>query len=162
MLFRSTFNQNTIDTKVVIRLYELLNRLVNSGFKGKALINIYVGNFCLATDNVGQSQLASDYLPMGNCMLSSEVFGLDRMMEQYSHDVEVALSGLEHKSEKNLQIVINTMVEPDNYPERRPTMSAKTWNAAAQSHNRIELSLEAKVEAPEATTKSSLPNAAIK
>lgn len=143
------FNQNDIDTKVVIRLYELLDRLISNGFKGRAWINIYVGNFCLATDSVGQVQLVSDNAPMGNCMLSSEVYGIDRLMEQYAHDVEIALNGLNQKNEKNVHIVINTMSEPDNYPERKATLPAKNWNNVAQNHNRIELSLEPK--APEAS-----------
>ena len=142
------FKQNDIDTKVVIRLYELLNRLANNGFKGNVWINIYVGNFCLATDNVGQAQLVNDNVFMGTCMLSSEVYGMDRLMEQYAHDVELALAGLEQRPEKNLHIVINTLSEPDDYPERKPTLSAKTWNTVAQNHNRIEISLEAK--APDA------------
>jgi len=151
------FNQNDIDTKVVIRLYELLNRLINNGFKGRAWINIYVGNFCLATDSVGQLQLVGDGAPMGNCMLSSEAYGMDRLMEQYAHDVEIALNGLNQKNEKSVHIVINTLSEPDDYPERKPTLIAKNWNSVAQSHNRIEISLEAK--APEALENTPTPRA---
>lgn len=144
------FNQNDVDTKVVIRLYELLNRLINSGFQGRAWINVYVGNFCLATDNVGQVQLVSDSAPMGNCMLSSEVYGMDRLMEQYSQDIETALNGLNQKNEKNVHIVINAISQPDDYPERKPTLLAKNWNSVAQRHNRIEINLEAK--APDTPT----------
>ena len=149
------FNQNDVDTAVIIRLYELLNRLVNNGFKGTAWINIYVGNFCLATDSVGQAQLVNDSNFMGTCMLSGEVYGMDRLMEQYAHDVEVALAGLDQRGEKGIHIIINTLSEPDDYPERKAALSAKTWNAAAQKHNRIEIKLDDKVsESSQATTSS--------
>lgn len=142
------FKQNDVDSKVVIRLYELLNRLISNGFQGRAWINIYIGNFCLATDSVGQVQPVSDTAPMGNCMLSSEVYGMDRLMEQYASNVEAALNGLNQRNEKNVHIVINAIAEPDDYPERKPTLPAKTWNTVAQNHNRIEINLEAK--APDA------------
>ncbi|HWV15369.1 MAG TPA: response regulator [Cellvibrio sp.] len=152
------FRQNDIDTKVVIRLYELLNRLIHNGFKGRVWINIYIGNFCLTTDNVGQSQLVSDTALMGNCMLSSEVYGLDSLKEQYAQNVEVALGGLDQKLAKDLHIVINALAEAEDYPERKPTLSAKTWNTAAQNHNRIEISLEeAKSSLDEVTPAAAAP-----
>lgn len=143
------FNQNDVDTKVVIRLYELLNRLISNGFQGRAWINIYVGNFCLVTDSVGQVQLVNDTAPMGNCMLSSEVYGMDRLMEQYAQNVSAALNGLNQRNEKNVHIVINAIAEPDDYPERKPTLLAKNWNTIAQNHNRIEINLEAKAPDPQ-------------
>ncbi len=136
------FNQNSIDAKTVIRLYELLNRIITKGFRGSAWINIYVGNFCLIIDNFGQGQLANESQTMGNCITTNEMYGLDRVMEQYKHEVESALNGLDQKPEKAIRIVINTLSEPDNYPERKQSLSAKTWNTVAQGHNRLELRLE--------------------
>lgn len=136
------FNQSSADTKTVIRLYELINRIIAKGFRGTIWINIYVGNFCLVIDNFGQGQLASESLNMGNCITTNEIYGVDRVMEQYQREVETALNGLDQKPEKAVRIIINALSEPDNYPERKPSLSAKTWNTVAQNHNRIELRIE--------------------
>ncbi|MES2822929.1 MAG: response regulator [Pseudomonadota bacterium] len=136
------FNQSSVDTKTVIRLYELLNRIIAKGFRGTVWINIYVGNFCLVIDNFGQAQLASESLNMGNCITTNEIYGVDRVMEQYQREVETALNGVDQKPEKAVRIIINTLSEPDNYPERKPSLSAKSWNMVAQNHNRLELKLE--------------------
>lgn len=142
------FYQNRIDPKKLVQLYELLNRISNTGFKGDAWINIYVGNFCLAMDNYGTAQLPKDTVAMNDCMFSSEIYGLDKVMEEYTHDAEAALNNLEQSSNKNIRIIISTLSEQDNYPERKSTLTAKAWNNSAQNHNRIELRLEAAKAAP--------------
>jgi CheY-like chemotaxis protein len=136
------FTQSSVDTKTVIRLYELLNRIIAKGFRGTVWINIYVGNFCLVIDNFGQAQLANENLNMGNCITTNEIYGVDRVMEQYQREVETALNGVDQKPEKAVRIIINTLSEPDNYPERKPSLSAKSWNMIAQNHNRLELKIE--------------------
>ncbi|RYY01591.1 MAG: response regulator [Gammaproteobacteria bacterium] len=136
------FYQNRIEPKKLVQLYELLNRISSSGFKGDAWITLFVGNFCLAMDNYGVAQIPKDTANMSECVFSSEIYGLDRVMEEYTHDAEAALNNLEQASDKNIRVIISTVSEPDNYPERKTTLTAKAWNNAAQNHNRVELRLE--------------------
>jgi CheY-like chemotaxis protein len=138
------FNQNHIDSKSVIRLYELLNRIITNGFHGKVWVNIYVGNFCIVVDNAGLEQLPTETVTMSNCVLSSDIYGLDRVMDQYEEEVETALNGLDQKKDKPITVIINTVANPDDYPERKSTLSARNWNIIAQDHNRLELRLEPK------------------
>jgi CheY-like chemotaxis protein len=138
------FNQNHIDSKTVIRLYELLNRIIQKGFNGKVWVNIYVGNFCIVVDNAGLEQIPSETVTMSNCVLSSDIYGLDRVMDQYEQEVETALNGLDMKKDKPVTVIINTVANIDDYPERKSTLSASNWNIIAQNHNRLELRLEAK------------------
>lgn len=142
------FYQNRIEPKKLIQLYELLNRISSTGFKGDAWVNIYVGNFCLAMDNYGTAQLPKDTAVMNDCMFSSEIYGLDKVMEEYTHDAESALNNLEQSSNRNIRIIISTLSEQDNYPERKSTLTTKAWNSSAQNHNRIELRLEPAKLAP--------------
>lgn len=133
------FNQINMDPKAAIRLYELLNRLINNGFKGRVWINIYVGNFCLAIDNYGQGQLPSNNITMNDCVLSADIYGLDKVKDQYEHEIESVLNGL---NQTDTLIVINTIAEASGYPERKPNFNAKSWNMIAQNHNRLEIRLE--------------------
>lgn len=142
------FYQNRIEPKKLIQLYELLNRISSTGFKGDAWVNIYVGNFCLAMDNYGTAQLPKDTAVMNDCMFSSEIYGMDKVMEEYTQDAEAALNNLEQASNRNIRIIISTLSEQDNYPDRKSTLTTKAWNSAAQNHNRIELRLEAAKPAP--------------
>jgi len=135
------FYQNRIEPKKLVQLSELLNRLGTSGFRGDALITLYVGNFCLSLDNYGIAQLPKDTAGINDCVFSSEIYGIDRIMEEYTHDTEAALDRVENNF-KNIRLVVNATSEPSNYPEQKTTLTAKAWNTAAQNHNRMELRLE--------------------
>lgn len=136
-----TFKQNTIDPKPVLRLHELLHRIASNGFKGLAQINIYVGNFCVSIDNMGTAQLAKPEATLGDCMLSSEIYMLERVMDEYVRETNMMLSNLTRAPNSTLQIQIGAAEGPDAYPERIPTVSARDWNTIAQNNNRIELTL---------------------
>lgn len=135
------FKQNTIDPKPVLRLHELLHRIASNGFKGIATITIFVGNFCVSIDNMGMAQLAKPEGTLGDCMLSSEIYMLERVMDEYTRETNAILSNLTRTPNSTLQIVINAVEGPDTYPERIPTVSARDWNTIAQNNNRIELAL---------------------
>ncbi len=136
-----TFKQNTIDPKPVLRLHELLHRIASNGFKGTATITIFVGNFCVSIDNMGMAQLAKPEGTLGDCMLSSEIYMLERVMDEYTRETNAVLSNLTRAVNSTLRIVINAAEGPDSYPERIPTVSARDWNTIAQNNNRIELTL---------------------
>jgi CheY-like chemotaxis protein len=135
------FYQNRIEPKKLIQLSEFLNRLGASGFKGSAWITLYVGNFCLTLDNYGVAQLPKDSANVNDCVFSSEIYGVDRIMEEYTHDTETALNSVDNNF-KNIRLVISASSEPGNYPEQKTTLTAKAWNTAAQIHNRMEIRLE--------------------
>jgi len=135
------FYQNRIEPKKLIQLSELLNRLGASGFRGSAWVTLYVGNFCLTLDNYGTAQLPKDTANVNDCVFSSEIYGIDRIMEEYTHDTEAALDSVENNF-KNIRLIVSSSSEPGNYPEQKTNLTAKAWNIAAQIHNRMELRLE--------------------
>jgi CheY-like chemotaxis protein len=135
------FRQYTIDTSTVLRLHELLHRLASRGFKGMAVISIYVGDFCIGKDKNGMDQLAADETSLSNCMLSSELYGMDRLRADYARETEMILRNLTGSINSTLSVDIHAMEGTEPYPERLPTFFAGEWNAIAQKNNRIELVL---------------------
>jgi CheY-like chemotaxis protein len=138
-----TFHQNTIDPKPLLRLHELLHRLASNGFKGTATVNVYVGDFCVTVDNMGMAQLAPTNKTLGDCMLSSEIYTLDRLQTDYSREVSMILGNLTRDVNSTIQIAINAAPGPEPYPERIPQINAGDWNSLAQNNNRLELVLVA-------------------
>lgn len=135
------FRQYTIDTGTVLRLHELLHRLASRGFKGMAVITIYVGDFCIGKDKNGMDQLAADETSLSNCMLSSELYGMDRLRADYARETEMILRNLTGSINSTLSVDIHAMEGTEPYPERLPTFFAGEWNTIAQKNNRIELVL---------------------
>ncbi|EIK46834.1 response regulator receiver domain protein [Cellvibrio sp. BR] len=140
------FRQYTIDTSTVLRLHELLHRLASRGFKGMAVITIYVGDFCIGKDKNGMDQLAADETSLSNCLLSSELYGMDRLMADYVRETEMILRNLTGSINSTLTLDIHALEGTEPYPERLPTFFAGEWNAIAQKNNRIELVLVAERE----------------
>lgn len=135
------FRQYTIDTNTVLRLHELLHRLASRGFKGTAVITIYVGDFCIAKDNKGMDQLAPDESSLSNCLLSSELYGMDRLRADYARETEMILRNLTGSINSTLKVDIHALEGTEPYPEQLPTFFAGEWNTIAQKNNRIELVL---------------------
>ncbi|MGV8837461.1 response regulator [Cellvibrio sp.] len=140
------FHQNTIDPKPLLRLHELLHRLASNGFKGTATVNIYVGDFCVMVDNMGMAQLAPPNKTLGDCMLSSEIYTIARLMDDYTREVSMILGNLTRDVNSTIQIAITAAPGNDPYPERIPIINAGDWNALAQNNNRLELVLVADEE----------------
>ncbi len=140
------FNQNTIDAKPLLRLHELLHRLASNGFKGTATVTIYVGDFCVTVDNMGMTQLAPATKTLGDCMLSSEIYTIERLMDDYTRDVAMMLGNLTRDVNSTIKIALTAAPGLETYPERIPTVSARDWNQIAQNNNRLELMLVADEE----------------
>jgi CheY-like chemotaxis protein len=139
------FNQYTIDTAAVLRLHELLHRLASNGFKGIAAVTIYVGDFCIAKDSNGIDQLAPDDSTLSNCLLSSELYGMERLSADYLRETQMILRNLTGSINSTLKVDIHAQQGTEPYPERLPDFLAGEWNALAQKNNRIELVLVAEV-----------------
>jgi len=140
------FHQNSIDPKPLLRLHELLHRLASNGFKGTATVNIFVGDFCVTIDNMGMAQLAPANKTLGDCMLSSEIYTLERLQDDYTREVNMILGNLTRDVNSTINISVNAAPGPDPYPERIPIINAGDWNALAQNNNRLELALVAESE----------------
>ena len=140
------FHQNTIDPKPLLRLHELLHRLASNGFKGTATVNIYVGDFCVMVDNMGMAQLAPPNKTLGDCMLSSEIYTLERLQDDYTREVTMILGNLTRDVNSTIKIAITAAPGADPYPERIPIINAGDWNSLAQNNNRLELVLVADEE----------------
>lgn len=140
---RLAFQQNTIDAKPLLRLHELLHRLASNGFKGTATVNIYVGDFCVTVDNMGMAQLAPTNKTLGDCMLSSEIYTIGRLLDDYTREVTMILGNLTRSVNATLQIAITATPGTEPYPERLPIVNAGEWNQIAQNNNRLELVLVA-------------------
>lgn len=140
------FNQNTIDPKPLLRLHELLHRIASNGFKGTATVNIYVGDFCVTVDNMGMTQLAPTNKTLGDCMLSSEIYTIERLMDDYTREVSMILGNLTRDVNSTIKIALTAAPGLETYPERIPTVSARDWNQIAQHNNRLELILMADEE----------------
>lgn len=140
------FHQNTIDPKPVLRLHELLHRLASNGFKGTATVNIYVGDFCVTVDNMGMAQLAPTNKTLGDCMLSSEIYTLERLMDDYTREMTMILGNLTRDVNSTIKIAITAAPGAEIYPDRIPIVSARDWNQIAQNNNRLELVLVADEE----------------
>ena len=136
------FNQCTIEPKAVIRIYELLNRLISNGFKGSAWVDVYVGNFCVSINSFGQAYLPGPEGTLNDCMLSSEMYGMEQVMADYSRELNSAINNLSRGQVKVVNITVKSQVGTSPYPERLPTQSAKDWNDIAQQNNHLELRLE--------------------
>lgn len=140
------FHQNTIDSKPLLRLHELLHRLASNGFKGSATVNIYVGDFCVMVDSMGMAQMAPPNKTLGDCMLSSEIYTIERLMDDYTREVTMTLSNLTRDVNSTINIAVTAAPGPDPYPERVPLINAGDWNSLAQNNNRLELVLVADEE----------------
>lgn len=140
------FNQHTIDPKPLLRLHELLHRLTNKGFKGTATVNIFVGDFCVTVDNMGMAQLAPSNKTLGDCMLSSEIYTISRLLDDYTREVTMMLDNLTRNPNSTIKVGVTAMPGLETYPERLPTVNARDWNQIAQNNNRLELVLVADEE----------------
>jgi CheY-like chemotaxis protein len=135
------FNKNTLDPKPLLRLHELLNRISTTGFKGSALITISVGNFCNSIDNMGVAHLAKPETNINDCVLSSELYAMNRIMDEYSNEANLLLNNLMRDKKGILSITINIQEGTETYPERTSVLTAREWNQVAQYNNRVDLVL---------------------
>ncbi len=88
-------------------------------------------------------QLAPDENNLSNCLLSSELYGMDRLQADYVRETEMILRNLTGSINSTLKVDIHALEGTEPYPERLPTFFAGEWNSIAQKNNRIELVLVA-------------------
>lgn len=138
------FQQNNLDPRAAVRAYEFINRLITKGFAGTIAVDLFVGDFCLAINPLGQAELAPANTTLNNCMLSNEAYNLDRVQDNYIREMEDALDNLARDNADKVQIVIKAYPGPEAYPDRLPIVPAGDWNNIAQRNNRMEIHLAPK------------------
>jgi hypothetical protein len=137
-----SFQQNNLDPRTTVRAYEFINRLLSKGFAGTVAIDLFVGDFCLAINPLGQAELAPSNTTLNNCMLSNEAYNLARIQDNYIREMEDALNNLARDNVDRIDIIIKAYPGPESYPDRIPIVPAGDWNDIAQRNNRIEIHLD--------------------
>lgn len=131
--------------RLAANLSYLIERLLDVGFTGEVVANIFVGDFCLVNSETGQLILADALTPLSQCGASgvnteelvdlanreSIVFG--NFMSQYRE-----LTG-----DRITLRVVNQGVETPKYryPSKSSDLLAGEWNKIAQRNNRVEIEL---------------------
>lgn len=138
------FQQNNLDPRAAVRAYEFINRLIGKGFVGTIAVDLFVGDFCLAINPLGQAELAPSNTTLNNCMLSNEAYNLERIQDNYIREMEDALDNLARDHADKIQIVIKSYPGPEAYPDRIPIVPAGDWNNIAERNNRMEIHLAPK------------------
>lgn len=133
------FQQNNLDPRAAVRAYEFINRLISKGFTGTIAVDLFVGDFCLAINPLGQAELAPANTTLSNCMLSNEAYNLERVQDNYIREMEDALGNLARDHADKVQIVIKAYPGPESYPDRIPIVPAGDWNNIAERNNRMEI-----------------------
>lgn len=136
------FSPRLIEADASLRLFEFVNRISEKGFEGPLWINLTVGNFCVVLDNAGQAQLPDHTARIADCMLFSELYPLETMIEQAIGDMTAALMRIPAVSSGAIAIIISQNENPLlNYPQRESQLPASDWNHVAKNKNQIVVSL---------------------
>ena len=125
---------------------ELFNRAVVAGFSGSIMLQTHVGRFCLSRDENGSYKLADDNLPVTQCdYIGNHMQPTDLPSTHQSLSFANHLSDISLLNEKGIVIEVTNVArttEISKYPGLTPKITAKEWNLAAQSNNRITLKLK--------------------
>lgn len=136
------FNSRLLDPNISVKLHEFVSRLSRQGFSGPLWINLSVGNFCVVMDSAGQAQLPDYSAGIADCMLYSELYPFESMVEQTMRDINAALSSIE--AVRNGAITISMTENPNwstSYPQREAQLLASEWNKVAQANNHLTVSV---------------------
>lgn len=136
------FAQNRLDPASVVRVHEFISRLLEQGFVGGVTIYLSIGNFCLTLDGVGQAALAPPDATLSDCLLSHEAYNLERVSDNYRHNLEDAFTNLQRRYSEQLSLSIRQAPSQASYPEQLPQTNAGQWNDIAQRNNLLYLHLE--------------------
>lgn len=134
------FNIDQFDADSLIRLNEFFARVNRNGFQGLAIVKINLGNFCINLSEFGQPAIAGANISSAKCMLLSETYNLETIVDQYAENIQSSLAvfyGADNQNELSLQAGGGE----SPYPERAEGTSAATWNEAAVKNTFIEVEL---------------------
>ena len=125
---------------------ELFDRAVAAGFSGNIMLQTHVGRFCLSRDQDGNYKLADDKLPVTQCdYIGNHLQLIDLPSTHQSLSFANHFSDMSLLNEKGIVMEVTNVArttEISKYPNQSPQITAKEWNLAAQSNNRITVKLK--------------------
>lgn len=123
---------------------KIFDRLQAEGFRGKARVETFAGDFCLVRSSGGHA-LAGDELLQRKCELIGNPFD-DALTvgQRQSSEYAAAIASLGQTTRGAIQVAtVNGGRKPAvAYPPQSDTLTAGEWNKAAARNNRIEISTE--------------------
>lgn len=136
------FNPGIMDPEAIQRLNEFVQRIGQQGFKGAVWVNLSAGDFCVVTDSAGQAHLPPKDARMGDCMLLSELYRIENLLDQAVEEIDASVSSISSVSKGDINVIVSRLDDNLlNYPPRQPQTLASKWNEIAGNNNRLTLEL---------------------
>ena len=105
-------------------------------------VNLSAGDFCVVTDSAGRAQLPGKDARMSDCMLLSELYTIENLMEEVVEEIDSNLVAINSVSRGDINVIVSRMDDQLlNYPTRQPQTLASEWNRVAQNNNRLTIEL---------------------
>jgi CheY-like chemotaxis protein len=134
------------------RLQGIVESLEAEGFRGRVVVESFVGDFCLSGGAAEGFSLADSALPSQSCDLVGNPFQ-DALLPAQNQSVEFAnfIAIMRQRLGGAIQIsVVNAgRSHPVAYPEQSERTTAGDWNAVAAQNNRVEFRVEPEPEPSE-------------
>jgi CheY-like chemotaxis protein len=140
------YDELALDDNRLPRIQELFKRALETGFSGSIILQTHVGRFCLSRDQNGNYKLADDNLPVTHCeYIGNHIQPIDLPSTHQSLSFANHFSDMSLLNEKGIVIEVTNVAritEISKYPDHITQTTAKEWNLAAQSNNRITVKLK--------------------
>lgn len=136
------FTPEIMDSTAIQRLNEFVHRISQQGFKGAVWVNLSAGDFCVVTDSSGRAQLPGKDTRMSDCVLLSELYRIENLLDEAVEEIDTTLIGLNSVSRGDINVIVSRMDDRLlAYPARQPQTLASEWNKVAQNNNRLTIEL---------------------
>lgn len=145
------YDEIALDDGRIDVLEALLNRLTDSGFRGRIVLETHAGEFCLTGNQDKGFHLASPDLTVDKCdYIGNPVQAVDTPAAHQSLRFANFVTSNPLIGENGITLEVNTLPRGDSlapYPEKGAVTTAGAWNQAAQANNRVTVSLAYEDEA---------------
>ncbi len=140
------YNALALNDNRIKSIDALVKRALDAGYTGKIILQTHIGKFCMNRDLMGNYTLAEDNLPVTQCQYIGNY-----LQPTDTPTTHQSLSFANYLSDSGPLIIKGIALEVENesrsvelkpYPERLPKTTAKEWNLAAQSNNRVTVILQ--------------------
>lgn len=139
------FDRVPFDAMRVRQLEDLLSRLVNSGFRGKLLMESHLGEFCLVANQTGELTLADPGIPVSACTIIGHPLDESSLLaerETPTFAAFIAQSPLVRESGIDVEVVAHSRVQSlPRIPYPADPLNAGHWNTVAARNNRVDYTL---------------------
>jgi hypothetical protein len=123
------------------RLQRLATQLEAQKFRGRIVVESYVGDFCLSGSPADGFAVADPALPFQKCDLVGNPFD-DTLSPAQRQAVDFANLAASVRQRTGGAIVVETVNagrrNPVEYPEQADSSTAGAWNTIAAQNNRVE------------------------